>query len=195
MHWIWHFSPINLSWPYSQPVLQINILKCKTRNFLDHSNWYIAVLEIIICHSELCIAFFNSLEICKWLLPMTEKSQRIILLQNPWNIWPHAHIAPFPRGVPAYSAPEQASYCWVFGCSCVVFLSDGPSMSARETVFDRTTPGDHGVTWSSWSKLDSWWESVTCERYCSLQVWWSLGTRTSKYHCGKIRCPHGPNLL
>ncbi len=46
----------------------------------------------------------------------------------------------------------------------------GLSISARETMFDRTAPGDHVVTLSSWSKLDSWWESITCERYGGLQV-------------------------
>lgn len=72
---------------------------------------------------------------------------------------------PLPqKGEQAFSAPEQASYCWVFGCSCMVFLSDGLSMSARETIFDRVSPMYRGVTWSSWSKLDSWWEYITCER-------------------------------
>lgn len=40
---------------------------------------------------------------------------------------------PLPhKGDPACSAPEQASYCWVFGCSCVVFLSDGPEYVCQE---------------------------------------------------------------
>lgn len=99
---------------------------------------------------------------------------------------------PLPqKGDPTFSAPEQASYCWVFGCSCMVFLSDGLSMSARETIFDRTAPGNHGVTWSSRSKLDSWWESITCERYGRLQVRRGHWTSTSKCRCGKIRYPHG----
>lgn len=129
-------------------------------------------------------------------LSIPKKNTKDYSIAEPMKYLTTRSHCPLPhRGVPAYSAPEQASYCWVFGCSCVVFLSDGPSMSARETVFDGTTPGDQGVTWSSWSQRDSWWESVTCERYCSLQVWWDLGTRTSKYHCGKIRCYHGLNLL
>lgn len=90
------------------------------------------------------------------LLPFKETSQRIIPLQNPWNIWPPVHIAPFPkrkkRGDPSSSPLEQASYCWVFGCSCMGFLSDGMSMSARETIFNRTAPRDQGVTWSSRSQ-------------------------------------------
>lgn len=62
-------------------------------------------------------------------------------LQNPWNIWPPAYITPIPKkGEPTFSVPEQASYCLGFGCSCVVFLPDGLSTSARETIFDRTAP-------------------------------------------------------
>lgn len=56
------------------------------------------------------------------------------------------------RGDPSSSPLEQASYCWVFGCSCMGFLSDGMSMSARETIFNRTAPRDQGVTWSSQSQ-------------------------------------------
>lgn len=56
------------------------------------------------------------------------------------------------RGDPSSSPLEQASYCWVFGCSCMGFLSDGMSMSARETIFNRTAPRDQGVTWSSRSQ-------------------------------------------
>lgn len=33
---------------------------------------------------------------------------------------------------PSLSQAEQPSHCSVFGCSCMVFLPDGPSMSARE---------------------------------------------------------------
>lgn len=98
---------------------------------------------------------------------------------------------PSSKRGPTFSAPEQASYCWVFGCSCMVFLSDGLSMSARETILDRTAPGDRGVTWSSGSKLDAWWESVTCKRYGSLQVRRGHWTSPSKCRRGKIRCPHG----
>lgn len=96
------------------------------------------------------------------------------------------------KGDPTFSAPEQESYCWVFGCSCMVFLSDGLSMSARETIFDRTAPGDRGVTWSSRSKPNSWWESVTCERGMAA---FRCSEATEQAHqnaaVGKIRCPRG----
>lgn len=56
------------------------------------------------------------------------------------------------KGDPTFPVLEQASHCLVFGCSCMVFLPDGLSVSARETIFDRAAPGDHRVTWSSRSK-------------------------------------------
>lgn len=45
-------------------------------------------------------------------------------------------------------------------------------------------PGVHG------QNLDSWWESITCERYGGLQVQHGHWTSTSKCRWGKIRCPH-----
>lgn len=53
------------------------------------------------------------------------------------------------KGEPTFSVLEQASYCLVFGCSCMVFLPDGLSTSARQTIFDRTAPRNRRVTWSS----------------------------------------------
>ena len=52
-------------------------------------------------------------------------------------------------------------------------------------------PGSGGVTWSSRSKMDSRWESITCERCGGLQVRQSQWTSASKCRCGEIRCPHG----
>lgn len=119
---------------------------------------------------------FNSPATFKRLLPMKGTSKRIILLQTPWNIWPPALIAPFPIKRTQNKHP-------IVGCSCMVFLSDGSGIW-------------QDCAWGPWGDLEFMVRARQLVRishmlwYGSLQVQWGLGTRTWKYHCGKIRCPH-----
>lgn len=156
--------------------------------WITHSEWA-AFNQIMLYWNITFFTFSNVITSAENLFCSHEHHKG---LQNPWNIWPPAYITPIPKkGDPTFSVPEQASYCLGFGCSCVVFLPDGLSTSARETIFDRTAPkrpeGDPEFTVK---KPDSWWESITCETDGGLQVCHSHRVSASKRGSGKIRCPH-----
>lgn len=118
--------------------------------------------------------FVQRSQICSWCLS----------LQNSWNIWP-------PRWGRGWSVQEQASYCWVFGCSCTVFRLTGCVCLPGKQYLTGLHPGTIGWPGVHGQNLGSWWESITCERYGGLQVQRGHWTSTSKCRWGKIRCPHG----
>lgn len=93
---------------------------------------------------------------------------------------------------PSLSQAEQASHCSVFGCSCVVFLPDGPSMSARENnIWQSSTERSSGWPRVHGQTADSWRESITRESDGGLQVRHSPRAAASKRGGGGIRRPRG----
>lgn len=124
--------------------------------------------------------YFNHIStcnICRWLLPFPGTSERIILLQNPWNIWPPAHFTHSPEeGSRPSAASEQASYCWCLGAAARSLSLMSWACLPGKQYSSGLRPENRGVTRSSRSELDSWWESVIGPRYGSLRPRWGVWT-------------------
>lgn len=117
---------------------------------------------------------FESPKIYTGSLLFKGKSQRIILLQNPWNIWPPAHIAPFPKKGTQPSLFQNrhpivgclGAAAWSF-CLMAGVCLPGKQCSTGLHPGTMRWPGVHGQSWTVGGNL-SHGRGTTAFRYASV---------------------------
>lgn len=156
---------------------------CKTLNVQAH------ICKVNGCFFWFCLTLPRSAD---HLFNSKEHEEGLADCKTP-EIFDHPLTSPpFPkRGIQPFQSQNKHPIVGHLGAAASSFCLMGWVCLPGKQYLTGVHPGTRGWPGVHGQKLDSWWESITCERYGGLQVWRSHWTSTSKCLSGKIRCPYG----
>lgn len=142
------------------------------------------------------LTLFNAPKTFRPLLPFKETSQRIIPLQNPWNIWPPVHIAPFPKrkkkGGPILFSPRTSILLlgvWVQLHGLSVWWDE--YVCQGNNIQQDCAQGPGGDLKFTVTGLDSCGNVSHVRGTAAFRYTSATELSHEKGRCMEIRCPHG----